>query len=213
MSKKLKFEEKIGVYALIDRVNNEFKYVGSGDLESRESNHISLLRHGKHKNKGIQSLFNSIDERNLQFEIIEYCDETDSLKKEKYYKKLLKDTVLNIREIHKTEKKIRTPEEKELHRQKWSEMFSGEKNPNCVKLSRVLAGEILWIKQNTNLKHKEIAEMYDVSTSMVSRIGVRRWKDVLPVVPFTYNTRAIEESNKNEIMDIFEFINCASKIS
>jgi len=210
MRKKLKFDNKVGVYALIDRVNNEFKYIGSGDLESRESNHISLLRHGKHKNKSIQSLFNEIDERNLQLEVIEYCDEEDSLKKEKYYKNLLKDTILNIKDIIKTEKKIRTPEEKEAISQMFRELFSGEKNPNCCKLSNQLAGEVLWIKQNLNLKHSEIAEMYNISTSMVSRIGKQRWKDVKPVVPYSYNVKEIKKSKKNEIMDIFEFINRAS---
>ena len=169
-----------GIYALVVEENNTevIRYVGSAsDLESRKSNHLSNLRKKKHKNEYLQSLFNEVGEGKFKFMVLERCNKSLLLEREKYYKQLHEDTILNIRDILNTKKKVRRGRESSNLKHMFSELMSGENNPNC-RLSETEAGEILWLKQNTEMRLKEIAEKYNISPSQVGNIGVRRWIDV-----------------------------------
>ena len=172
---KKKFNSETGV-------NSEFKYVGSGNLESRKSNHLALLRRGKHKNKKLQNLFNIVGESNFSFEVIEYCNKTNSLIVEKYYKDLLKDSIFNVRDIVSTKKQIRRGKHSSNYKNKLSEVNTGVNNPNC-RLNEIQASNIIWYRDYKKLLHREIAEMYGIAPSHVNRIGKDKWKGVKAVAP------------------------------
>jgi len=175
--------DKSGIYALVFEENHTevIRYVGStGDLESRKSNHLSNLRNQKHNLNRLQSLFNEVGEEKFKFVVLEYCNKSSLPEREKYYKQLHIDTIFNINNIVKIKKKIRRGKESSNLKNMFSDLMSGEKNPNS-KLSENEAGQILWLKENTKMKLKDIAEKYKVSLSSVGNIGVRRWIGVKPV--------------------------------
>ena len=172
--------DRSGIYALVFEENNTevIRYIGStGDLESRKSNHLANLRNQKHNNEHLQTLFNEVGEDKLNFIVLEYCNKSSLPEREEYYKQLHKDTIFNINNILKIKKKLRRGRESANHKNKFSELMSGENNPNS-KLMENDVGEILWLKENTNMKLKDIAEKYDISLSAVGNIGVRRWVGV-----------------------------------
>ena len=79
---KLRYlKNKCGIYLIeIDK----HKYVGSSvDLSMRLSNHRGLLINNKHKNKFMQSCYNECTEINIYYSILEYCDKSERLEKER----------------------------------------------------------------------------------------------------------------------------------
>ena len=102
------------------------------------------------------------------------------------------DTIVNINRIKDTKKKVRRGKESSNHKEKFSELMKGENNPNCSKLNDIDAGEVLWLKQNTNMKQKDIAEAYEVSPSLVSSVGKSRWLSVQPIRPIWYSESGLE---------------------
>ncbi|HBI37940.1 MAG TPA: hypothetical protein DDY71_09875 [Spirochaetia bacterium] len=206
MSKKQKLIGRSGVYGWY--VDGIIRYVGSAgySFESRKSNPLATLRRGKHSNKRLQNMFNEVGEKRFELRILEKCAKKNLYVLEKHYKDLYKDTVFNERDIIKLTKKIRRGKQAANHKQKFRELFSGEKNP-MARLTEIQAGEILFLKLHTKLKHKEIGDLYGVSASQVSRIGNIRWIGVKECIPAGYEVEV--EETKNKVMDIFEFINCA----
>lgn len=92
--------KKIGIYMIINKVNNK-KYIGSSrNLTQRRRSHLYKLRHGKHENNHLQNAFNKYGEENFKFDIIEECSIEDLAKKEneniKEWKTLLRDKGYNI---------------------------------------------------------------------------------------------------------------------
>ena len=172
-----------GIYALVFEENNTdvICYIGStGDLESRLSNHMSNLRHQKHNNSCLQSLFNEVGEGRFEFTVLEYCNKSSLLEREDYYKKLHENTICNLNDINNTKKMIRRGKHSANFKNLFSKLNEGEKNPNN-RLSEKEAGMILWLKQNTKMKMKDIAEKFKISITHVCNIGVRRWVGVKPV--------------------------------
>lgn len=74
-----------GIYEIINIFNNK-RYVGSSkNLYQRHQKHFSMLRHKKHDNCYLQNSWNKYGENNFEFNIIEYCKETDLRVREQYY--------------------------------------------------------------------------------------------------------------------------------
>ena len=90
MENKVKGEEKIiGVYKILNKVNNKL-YVGSSTfVQSRLRLHKSHLRKNKHVNKHLQSSFNKYGIENFQFLLIEECEESNLIEREQYWIDLL----------------------------------------------------------------------------------------------------------------------------
>lgn len=90
MENKIKGETKIiGVYKILNKVNNKL-YIGSSTFaQSRLRLHKSHLRKNKHVNKHLQSSFNKYGIENFQFEIIEICSELNLIEREQYWIDLL----------------------------------------------------------------------------------------------------------------------------
>lgn len=79
-----------GIYQIKNLINNKF-YIGStyNKLIKRKGEHISSLKHNKHKNKHLQSAWNKYGEENFEFTMVE------EMMFPKYYdKKLIKDHLL-----------------------------------------------------------------------------------------------------------------------
>ena len=171
---------KSGVYAwYVDEGNESIvRYVGSaGSFESRKSSPLAILRKGKHRCNRLQDVFDELGEDKFKLVILEKCAKKNLYILEQKYQEIHKDTIYNKNKVRTLKKKVRRGKEASNHKKKFSEMFSGENNPNC-RISGIQAGEILFLKNNTKLKHKQIAEMYGISSSQVSKIGKIRWKNV-----------------------------------
>lgn len=170
---------KSGVYSLV--LDGITRYVGSAsDFESRKSNHLAKLRKNKHEIANLQNIFNEVTEDKFEFVVLEFCKKSSLLEIEDYYQELYKDTIFNVNDVVKTKKKLRRGKEAANHKQKLSKINSGEGNPNA-KLTENQAGEIIYLKNNTNMSKKDIAKKYNVSVPHIYRIGTKRWKGVNPV--------------------------------
>lgn len=93
----------IGIYKIMNTVNNKV-YIGSSiNINSRWSKHKALLRHNKHENQKLQNSWNKYGEEVFQFSVIEECCvETLLDKEQKYLDELDFDSCLNISKIANT---------------------------------------------------------------------------------------------------------------
>lgn len=167
---------KYGVYAIL--IDDVVRYIGSGGLESRKSNHLSRLRKCIH-NKDLQKLFNEYGEEKFKFYVLDYCSEDMCFKLERLHKMIHSDTTVKGNEIRNTVKKIRTGQAEIQHKQKFKELFQGEKNPNNTKLSVDDVREIRKLLKDGQKTQKEIANEYGVSETHVNNIWLgKRWASV-----------------------------------
>ena len=71
-------KDKPGIYQIYNKSNNK-RYIGSTlNVSRRWSQHLHLLRNGKHHSKHLQNAWNKYGEEAFVFECLEYC-EPDSL--------------------------------------------------------------------------------------------------------------------------------------
>lgn len=74
-----------GIYSLVNLTNNMI-YIGSAvNFKCRWKNHLIELRLNRHCNKYLQSAYNKYGEDNFKFEIIEYVDKENLIKREQYH--------------------------------------------------------------------------------------------------------------------------------
>lgn len=119
------------------KVNEIVRYVGSGKdiTDSRKSNHLARLRKGTHI-KELQMDYDTYGEASFDFVILEECGVKECFEKEKIYSQLYQDTIYNKNEVKNTKKRIKTGLKAKRHKEKFSELMSGENNPNCSKLTK-----------------------------------------------------------------------------
>ncbi len=196
--RKDKNKKVVGVYAWV--VDNVLRYIGhSKDVyDSRKSNHLSKLRHGKHTKK-MQKLWDEVnDESKWKFELIEECLVHDLLVRESYYKDLYQDTLCNTNNINKKKKSFRTGHKAKKQKEKFSELFSGTKNPNCQHEIEIVIA-IKYLLENTNMRNREIARLFDVNDEYVSKIKIKlRWPKVEVPSDYIFDVDKFI-ANKNEI--------------
>ena len=78
-------KNKLGIYCLINIVNQK-RYVGSSkNLQQRLLKHRSLLRKNKHENSKLQNSWNKYNEQMFEYYILEYCEEELLTQREQYY--------------------------------------------------------------------------------------------------------------------------------
>lgn len=74
-----------GIYKISNAIDDRF-YIGSAiDLKKRWAEHISTLRNGTHRNRHLQRFVDKYGDDNLEFEIVELCNEDVILAREQYY--------------------------------------------------------------------------------------------------------------------------------
>lgn len=85
MSTELK---KTGIYKIVNTKNNKC-YIGSAagknGIYQRFQDHKKTLRGNRHRNKHLQRAWNKYGEKSFQFEIIEFCNKDECIKKEQFY--------------------------------------------------------------------------------------------------------------------------------
>jgi hypothetical protein len=163
--------DKIGIYAIYNKLTGECIYVGSGGLRNRESTHLGLLRHNKHKNKLLQAVYNEIGEENFENRILEECTEEDKTEVETKYWKMLNPSCC-------LEKPKPAPRYKDNY-PKMSAAQRGENNPRAVKSDEEIA--VIRDYINSGLyQDKYIAKLFGISLGYVSalRHNKKRKKDV-----------------------------------
>ena len=75
----------IGIYKIINTVNNKC-YIGQSiDIYQRWAEHKSALNHNRHHAQGLQNAWNKYGENVFEFQVIEECDVKDLIDKEMYY--------------------------------------------------------------------------------------------------------------------------------
>lgn len=171
----------MGAYGIA--VNDVVRYVGSSlDMFKRKSNHLANLRQNKHSNKELQELYNEHGEDAFTFTILMQNSDDEDGKSlyiyEKFCMQYFKKTIVNYDGVVNEKKHIRTEEESGRLREKLSEINSGEGNPNCHKLTKEDAKEIIKLKEK-DIKYKDIADKFGISLNHVYQIGVTRWLSVL----------------------------------
>jgi len=78
-------DRKSGIFA-IKNIPNGKMYIGkTGDLRVTESRYLSDLRKGVFRNKALQEDFRIFDEKEFEFQVIEYCGLEELDEKKKFY--------------------------------------------------------------------------------------------------------------------------------
>ena len=77
---------KSGVYCFRNRTNGK-RYVGSaaGSLTARRTNHLALLRNGKHHSIHFQRAWNKYGENAFEFKVLERCSPRLCVEREQYW--------------------------------------------------------------------------------------------------------------------------------
>ena len=120
-------EKIIGIYKIINKVNQKV-YVGSSiDIKSRIRNHKSDLRGNRHHCSHLQYAYNKYGESNFEAKVIERCDREVLLERERYWMEYLgandKNYGYNLSVISDTTKFTYSEE----HRQKLSDSWTEER--------------------------------------------------------------------------------------
>lgn len=77
--------DKPGVYQIFNKINSK-RYIGSSlNVSRRWSQHLHLLRNGKHHSKHLQNAWDKYGEKSFTFECIEYCNPDELLALEHKY--------------------------------------------------------------------------------------------------------------------------------
>ncbi|WP_243155994.1 GIY-YIG nuclease family protein [Clostridium sp. C2-6-12] len=179
-----------GVYLIKNSITKRIRIGSATDIDKRFSHYKSSLKAGKGNAKMVEDVVNyGLD--SFEFIILEECSIEDLFITEQKYMNLYsdcfkKDYGYNSNRVRKREKYIRDLEEAREYKEKRSKVTSGELNGHCTCLDQQKANEILWLKLNTNIKYKDIAELYGCSSNMVSRIMKDRWMNSIPVAPKGY---------------------------
>jgi group I intron endonuclease len=175
-----------GVYLIKNMVTLNIRVGSCKDVKKRWSNYKSRLKSGN-GNKLMQEDYNNYGIESFDFVILEECNVKDLFKREQYWLEEYADCCMyNKNKVVNTKKRIRTGREAKNYKTKRSLVTSGENNGHCTVLNELKASEILWLKNNTDMKQIEIAAMYGCKPTMVSRIGNDRWTNVEEIKPLFY---------------------------
>jgi len=73
-----------GIYKVLNNITGEY-YIGKGWLNERKVDHFTKLKSQKHSNRYLQSSYNGVNHNDLEFIVLEKCDEEVGSEKERYY--------------------------------------------------------------------------------------------------------------------------------
>lgn len=77
--------KKIGIYKILNIVNNKIYIGSSGDIMQRIRLHRSQLKRGIHGNSYLQNSWNKYGSKSFRFSIVEECEKTFLIERESFY--------------------------------------------------------------------------------------------------------------------------------
>lgn len=182
-----------GVYAMVQKDEEKVLYVGSA-LECNDalSRHLHYLKRGLYTGTNKEVLQKEYDLNNLEFVILKQSEFTDKVSEmgikdrknvqkslevlEQFYYNLNKDTACNSHKIIRKHSSNKNGVSTFRRRQ----ANLGTKNPNA-KYEEELIRNIIWLKENTELKNKEISELIldklevEIKPAYIAAIGNTKW--------------------------------------
>ncbi len=168
-------QTKYGVYAVM--VKGVIKYVGGGDIKDCISRHRTNLKNDAYMGTNkeiIQKAYNE-NPKDITYDTLEYVSNNKKdpriKEREDYYIKLHKNTICNVNPATRP-LRSNNPEKRKAEYQKRSKINSADKNPNYSGKLKV-PEDIIRIKillESSDMSQKEIAELFEISPNMVSRI-------------------------------------------
>lgn len=182
-------ENQMGIYCIINIVNQK-RYIGSSkNLRNRLWKHRSLLRNNKHENVKLQNSWNKYTEKNFDYYIIEYCQSLDDLQiREQFYIDTLKPE-LNITKI--VERNILSKESRIKQSETRKRLFNENKlQPNhCRKIYQYdlngnFLNEFRSVRQASKQTNTTLSSIYRYLNGKYKKGGKYLWSyekvNVLP---------------------------------
>ncbi|WP_432408624.1 GIY-YIG nuclease family protein [Wukongibacter sp. M2B1] len=162
--------KKIGIYKIEDTETGKI-YIGSShtDLARRLSCHNSKIKNGYHEYDEFNIAYADNPDR-IKYEILEYCTKDDDISKlEKDYIRYFK-RIEGFEVINKTERTHKKGKVKNTINMCKAQQSMN--NPRC----RLTKHDIYNVLEMVDfgMSKQEIAELYDISVSYISRIGKDR---------------------------------------
>ncbi len=204
---------KCGIYAIKNKVNGKM-YIGqSRNIENRYKDHCRELKNNQHYNKHLQASYNKYGMSEFYITVLEECDIEILGPKEQQWvssvsRKELYNQVFDVQhrqgESNPFFGKKHTESTKTAMSEAKKDIYIGSGNPNYGKkhsasaLIRISEGrgkldkdQVLQIAVllKTGHSHQDIADKYEISRSVVTRISNgSRWANVTggPVIPVVY---------------------------
>lgn len=173
---------KVGIYQIVNRVNQK-KYIGSSiRLQGRKKRHFSELNCNIHHSQALQRAYNKYGKDNFDFLILEYCNSENLLEREQYYINNLKPEY-NICKIAGNclgvKQSEETIEKRKLSNSKYWDSV-GRKHKDKIKAIKEENALIKQQKEQRNLQIIEdlksgirqdiIAEKYSLSPSVITQL-------------------------------------------
>lgn len=184
-----------GVYLIKNNITKRIRIGSATDVMKRFSNYKSNLSNAIGNAQMVEDVVNyGLD--SFEFIILEECSIEKLFEREAYYQNLYsecfdKDYGYNSNRVRKRDKYIRNLEEQREYKEKRSRITSGENNGHCTTLNQDKANEILWLKNNTKITLKKIAEIYGVSSTLIGNIGKSRWKNSVECMPVNFESEVM----------------------
>lgn len=173
---------KIGIYQIINKVNQK-RYIGSSiRLNGRKKRHFSELNCNVHHSQALQRAFNKYGKENFDFFILEYCETDKLLEREQYYLDTLKPEYNICKIAGNCLGKITTDETKQKMRESSKKYWDkiGRSHKDKIKIIKEQNSLIRQQKEQRNLQIIEdlksgirqdiIAEKYNLSPSVITQL-------------------------------------------
>lgn len=189
------FNKISGIYKI--KINDKI-YIGSAiNIKHRLKTHLGTLKTKTHHNRTMQNLFNKYGENEIYFEIVEQCDPTCRIEREKYFIDTLKPYINHILDPI-------TLERDEVYKQRISESkkkYYETHDPVNIKtvcqydLNGLFIAEFKSLTEAAKATSQEVSAICSVCNSRAYTAGSFRWSfdklEFLPKEKKNYKTVAV----------------------
>ena len=197
-----------GVYKIENIINNKIYIGSSSNITRRWVRHKSDLKTNNHSNVYLQREYNKYRIDNFIYTIIEECDENIILDKEQYwidyYNSCNNQIGYNLTPIAGRIKITADIREKMSNSRKGK--YFGENAPSSKVNTNTVKEIIEYLKQD-NLSLLEIAELYNVSKSIVYGIYAKKtWLHLTKDIIFYKRKSGCSKLTEKEVIEIIELL-------
>ncbi len=212
------------IYGIINLITNNI-YVGkTRNYKKRFIKHKSLLKNNKHFNKYLQNSYNKHGLINFKFILLEQCLESEITDMEQkwvdYYSNCLFNHVKDVKKLSGPTNPFYGHKHSKSTKEKLSlaakGKYIGSNNPNYgrvrsseeLRLMTINRGklrveevmEICELLKIDNLSHKEIANIFSISRTVITRISNgKRWSNVTGIKKVDKHRKGSKLSDSHKI--------------